>query len=148
MTTWHRYAIAALACALLATGFVAAFRAGEVAGQSSLAPIVIRASSAAAPPPTLAPAMQPAPAQGGGRRVRRERGGRSEKLKKAGDGFVNVNSASAGELERLPGVGPKMAERIIECRRQVGSFRSPEDLGAVSGLGPKKLAKMAPFLRF
>ena len=61
---------------------------------------------------------------------------------------MDINTASAEELQRLPGVGPKMADKIIDYRMQVGEFRSASDLTNVGGIGEKKLAKMAPFLRF
>jgi len=72
----------------------------------------------------------------------------SKKLKAPSDGTVDVNTASADELERLPGVGPKMAERIIAYRTQAGPFHMAEDLMNVGGIGDKKLDKMRPFLKF
>jgi competence protein ComEA len=60
---------------------------------------------------------------------------------------VNVNRASAEELERLPGVGPVLAERILELRRQRGRFSSVEELLEVRGIGPKKLEDMRPYVR-
>ena len=50
---------------------------------------------------------------------------------------VDVNTASVAELERLPGVGPLLAARIVEYRNAHGPFRSPEDLQRVQGIGPK-----------
>ncbi len=55
---------------------------------------------------------------------------------------INVNSAIAEELERLPGVGPVLASRIIEEREANGPFVSADDLERVSGIGPKKIAAM------
>ena len=55
---------------------------------------------------------------------------------------VNINQATMKELEALPGIGPVLAQRIIEKRNRVGKFSSPEDLLKVSGIGPKKLAKI------
>ena len=52
---------------------------------------------------------------------------------------IDVNSAGAFELERLPGVGPAIAERMIGYRDAHGGFRSVEELDSVSGIGPKKL---------
>jgi competence protein ComEA len=58
-------------------------------------------------------------------------------------GAVDINRASAEELQRLPGIGPKMAERILEERRKL-PFRSVEDLRRVHGIGPKTLERLRP----
>ncbi|MEU6861648.1 helix-hairpin-helix domain-containing protein [Glycomyces sp. NPDC046736] len=50
-------------------------------------------------------------------------------------GLVNVNVASAAELDSLKGIGPVLAERIIEYREANGSFQSVEELAEVSGIG-------------
>lgn len=55
---------------------------------------------------------------------------------------VNINSATAEELETLPGVGEATAEAIIQDREQNGPFASTEDLMRVSGIGEKKYAKL------
>lgn len=68
------------------------------------------------------------------------------KLSRPGEGVVHINSADANELQRLPGVGPSTAQKIIEYRTQIGRFSSPEQLDDVKGIGPKKLEKMRPFL--
>lgn len=60
------------------------------------------------------------------------------------DGRLDVNRASAEELESLPGIGPKTAERIVADRQKRGRFRSVRDLGRVKGIGPKTLARLAP----
>ena len=57
-------------------------------------------------------------------------------------GKVNLNSASATELEALPGVGPVMAKAIIEHRTKSGTFRSVDQLSDVSGIGPARLAQL------
>jgi len=56
---------------------------------------------------------------------------------------VNINTAGAAELDTLPGIGPAIAQRIIDYREQNGLFSSPEDLQNVSGIGPKTYEKMA-----
>lgn len=68
------------------------------------------------------------------------------KLTAPGQGVVHINSAGLEELQRLPGVGPATAQKILEYRRSFGGFRSPEQIMDVSGIGPKKYEKMRPFL--
>jgi competence protein ComEA len=60
---------------------------------------------------------------------------------------IDVNRASAEELQKLPGVGKVMASRII-VEREKSPFRSAEDLRRVPGIGPKTLEKLRPFVRF
>jgi len=60
---------------------------------------------------------------------------------------VNINTAGPEELDRLPGVGPATAQKIIEYRNQIGRFTSVEQLEEVRGIGPKKLEQMRPFIR-
>ena len=57
-------------------------------------------------------------------------------------GLVNINTATAEELDALPGVGPSTAAAIIEERESGGPFSSVEDLMRVSGIGEKKFAKI------
>lgn len=57
-------------------------------------------------------------------------------------GLVNINTASAAELQTLSGIGPSMAQAIIDERTQNGAFASVDDLMRVSGIGEKKLAKI------
>ena len=51
---------------------------------------------------------------------------------------ININTASAAELEKLPGVGRVLAERIIEHREQYGPFRRPEHLIIVRGISDRR----------
>lgn len=53
-------------------------------------------------------------------------------------GQVNINTAGQAELETLPGIGPALAQRIIDYRTRNGPFRAPEDLKNVSGIGDKR----------
>lgn len=55
---------------------------------------------------------------------------------------INVNTASATELEALPGVGEVIAQRIVDYRTQNGPFASVDDLVDVSGIGPTTLEGM------
>jgi competence protein ComEC len=81
---------------------------------------------AARGPPTgkarSSPRVEPKPAPGGRR--------------------INVNTATAAELEALPGVGPANARRIIEGR----PYRSADDLERVKGIGPKRLEEIKPLV--
>lgn len=57
-------------------------------------------------------------------------------------GLVNINTASAAELQTLSGIGPSMGQSIIDERTKNGAFASVDDLMRVSGIGEKKLAKI------
>ena len=59
---------------------------------------------------------------------------------------VNVNLSNLERLCRLPGIGPALAERIIEYRDKNGPFRNIEDLRNVRGIGGKKFAEIKEFL--
>lgn len=59
---------------------------------------------------------------------------------RTGSGKINLNTATRGELESLPGIGPVLAKRIVEYRRQNGPFRTVEELQSVSGIGPSRYA--------
>lgn len=61
-------------------------------------------------------------------------------------GKVNINTASAEQLDTLPGVGESTAQKIIADREANGSFSSPEDLKRVSGIGDKKYAELADLI--
>lgn len=55
---------------------------------------------------------------------------------------IRINDAKTEELQRLPGIGPKLAQRIIDHREEKGLFRSVQDLRKVAGIGPKTLEKI------
>ena len=58
---------------------------------------------------------------------------------------VRINSASVSELQQLPGIGPALAQRIVETRSR-GRFASVEDLLRVPGIGKAKLAKLRDYV--
>ena len=62
-------------------------------------------------------------------------------------GPVDLNQASAAELDGLPGIGPATAAAIVEHREQNGPFASVEDLEAVRGIGPAKLDALRDLVR-
>ena len=59
---------------------------------------------------------------------------------------LNLNVATAAELERLPGVGPAMAARIVEYRQKNGPFKKIEDLMNVKGIGEKTFLNLKPMI--
>ena len=59
---------------------------------------------------------------------------------------VDINSANAVELMHLPGIGPALAERIVNDREVNGPFGSPTDLQRVKGIGPKVVQRLEPYL--
>ena len=59
-------------------------------------------------------------------------------------GIVNINTASAGDLEALPGIGAKTAARIVEYRQKNGPFKKVEELMNVRGVGEKNFLKLKP----
>jgi competence protein ComEA len=59
---------------------------------------------------------------------------------------VNLNTASAVQLEALPGIGKATAERIVEYRQKSGGFKKAEDLMNVRGIGEKNFLKLKPLV--
>ena len=59
---------------------------------------------------------------------------------------IDLNQATATDLDALPGIGPALAQRIIDYRQRHGPFKTIDDLEEVSGIGSKKLEKIKPYI--
>ena len=59
---------------------------------------------------------------------------------------VNINTATVDQLDGLPGVGAKMAARIVEYRQKNGGFKKIEDLMSIRGIGEKNFLKLKPLI--
>ena len=59
---------------------------------------------------------------------------------------IDLDRATARELERFPGIGPGLAARILADRAERGPFRTPEALLRVKGIGPRTLERIRPYL--
>lgn len=59
---------------------------------------------------------------------------------------VNVNTADTSQLALLPRVGPAVAQRILDFRKENGPFKSPEDLMLVQGIGEKTYQLIKPYV--
>jgi competence ComEA-like helix-hairpin-helix protein len=60
---------------------------------------------------------------------------------------INLNTATAAQLETLPGIGPGLANRIIEHRHKHGPFKRPQDLIIVRGFSAKRFRQIAHLLK-
>jgi competence protein ComEA len=89
---------------------------------------------------------EPAPPFGSRSRDQQPTLSRGEQRAPAGP--VDVNAATAAELEQLPRVGPSLARRIVAYREEHGAFRSVDDLRHVRGIGVTTAALLAPLVTF
>jgi competence protein ComEA len=60
---------------------------------------------------------------------------------------ININNATVAQLQSLPGIGPSLATRIITYRKEVGDFRTPEQLMDVKGITPDKFRQIQALVR-
>lgn len=65
----------------------------------------------------------------------------------SGTGVININTATAEEFQRLPGIGPSKAEAILATRQRMGRFARVEDILRVRGIGRATLRRLQPMLR-
>jgi len=66
--------------------------------------------------------------------------------KRSYKGLLDLNRATDQDFDALPGIGPRLAERIVEYRQSVGAFHSLDELRAVKGIGKKKFERIRPLL--
>jgi comEA protein len=59
---------------------------------------------------------------------------------------IDLNSATSKDFQKLPGIGPQIAQRIVDYRNAKGNFANLEDLTKVTGVGPKTLERLRPRL--
>jgi len=59
---------------------------------------------------------------------------------------VNLNTATPAQLDALPGIGPKVAARIVEYRQKNGGFKKIEELMNIKGIGEKSFLKLKPYI--
>ena len=97
----------------------------------AMAAIPVAAAAQQAAPPAKSAAAKPA---------------RSAKTAGSSTAVVNINTATQAQLESLPGLGAKAAERILEYRQKNGQFKKVEDLMNVKGIGEKSFLKLKPRL--
>jgi comEA protein len=76
-----------------------------------------------------------------------EKSSKSSIKKKLEPNSISLNGASASELARIPGIGPKTAEAIIQYRSENGPFQEISHIIKVKGIGPKKWEQIRPYLR-
>jgi competence protein ComEA len=74
------------------------------------------------------------------------KGASAAKTKATATSPVNLNAASAAQLQTLPGIGASTAQRIVEYRQKNGSFKKIEELMNVKGIGEKSFLKLKPLI--
>lgn len=99
--------------------------------RSTMLPVALAALFAALPSPAVA-AQTTAAARAA--------------AKPAATAIVNINTASAAELDALPGIGAKTAAMIVEYRQKNGPFKKIEELMNVRGIGEKNFLKLKPLI--
>jgi competence protein ComEA len=83
---------------------------------------------------------------GGGAAAAQSKPAKAPKAAAAPSAPVNLNTATAAQLEALPGVGARTAQLIIEHRQKNGGFKKIEELMTIKGIGEKSFLKLKPFV--
>src|SRR5258706_10569801 len=152
---WGRELRAGFVFVLLSVAAGSAFRGWQRAHQERFDEIVasLVEADAALPTTTAAGARPGAPsvalpdsAGGVTAASRASSAGRRAEAEVPRSASIDIDRASAEELERLPGIGPALAARIIAERGAGGRFGGPDGLLRVRGIGPKTLARIRPYL--
>ena len=67
--------------------------------------------------------------------------------KRSPNGLLDLNLATDQDFDALPGIGPKLAERIMAYRQSVGAFHSLDELRSVKGIGEKTFERIRPLVK-
>ncbi len=118
---------------LLTAGFVLFSAGWFLSGQRAAEPYTVTVETAPEEPPAPDPSLETAGEDG-----------RPDSLL-PGE-VINVNAAGAGDLDRLPGIGPAKAEAILAYREEHGPFQTVDGLLEVSGIGPVTLENLRPYV--
>ena len=118
---------------LLTAGFVLFSAGWFLSGQRAAEPYTVTVEAAPEEPPAPDPSLETAGEDG-----------RPDSLL-PGE-VINVNAAGAGDLDRLPGIGPAKAEAILAYREEHGPFQTVDGLLEVSGIGPVTLENLRPYV--
>ena len=124
---------------LCLTLLFASFTLGFLAGRST-APgdvIITQLPQVTQAPDRAMPVLPPEPA---------ETAAPSQEAASVSSGLININTATAAQLDTLPGIGPVLAQRIIDYRQANGPFTSLSQLMLVEGIGEKRLANILPLI--
>jgi comEA protein len=124
---------------LCLTLLFASFTLGFLAGRST-APgdvIITQLPQVTHAPDRAMPVLPPEPA---------ETASPSQEAASVSSGLININTATAAQLDTLPGIGPVLAQRIIDYRQANGPFTSLSQLMLVEGIGEKRLADILPLI--
>jgi competence protein ComEA len=132
----------------LSEGPAAAAASAEKPAKETKASKTEKAADAAPAAPAAAPASPaaPAPVAGGAAKAKAATSEKSEAPKLAPGTKININTASAEELDKLPEIGPVKAQAIVEYRKANGPFKSAEDIEKVKGIKEGTFAKIKDFI--